>query len=257
LDAGKSILDHWKGEAEDVAESLKLRELPIRVMVDRYTPEPCLPRRGEDASVSVERDPFEYRGTGGVLRDLSSEYGDEDMLLVVNGTVVLRDPLRALLQELAEGGADVNLVSHSDGTPSSLVLLRCKTLRELSPDGFVDFKEQGLPSIAEKHFVRVVRRERASGFPVRNVSDYIRVLASHHREEGKGPEVNDAFREEWSAGFAIAEQEARVASSAKLHDSVVLAGGVVEEDAILVRSLVCSKGFVVQGQKVVDQLVTR
>ena len=177
------------------------------------------------------------------------------MLLVGSGAQVLREPLRALLYELCEAGADVNLVAHADGAPSSLMLLRCKTLRRLSPVGFVDFKEQGLPCIAQKHRVGVIRKYRNSSLCIRHVSDYVRALMLHHREK-RGAEARSVFREEWSAGFAITEPGSRVAPRARLHDAVVLGGGVVEDDAILVRSVVCPKGMVPRGRRVLDQLVT-
>src|SRR5262249_42748258 len=45
LESGLTVLDHWKQEADGVAKSLKMTKLPIRVIVDRHVPEPCLPRR--------------------------------------------------------------------------------------------------------------------------------------------------------------------------------------------------------------------
>jgi NDP-sugar pyrophosphorylase family protein len=59
--------------------------------------------------------------------------------------------------------------------------------------------------------------------------------------------------EDWKSAFAIVEPGAMVSSSARIHDSVVLAGGVVESGAVVVRSLVA--GTVRRDRKVVDLCV--
>ncbi len=76
----------------------------------------------------VERDLSEYRGTGGVLRDLAADYDDDDLVLVCNAAQVLLDPLVALATALNRKSGDFTLVSHNDGTPSGVMLARCETL---------------------------------------------------------------------------------------------------------------------------------
>ena len=96
------------------------------------------------ANFAVERDLSEYRGTGGVLRDLTAEYDDDDLILVANAAQVLLEPLPIIAAELYGKKADVAVVAHEDGTPSGLMLIRCKALRQIAATGFVDMKGQAL-----------------------------------------------------------------------------------------------------------------
>src|SRR5437016_5528312 len=84
---------------------------------------------------SVGCDLSEYRGTGGVLRELGADFADDDLLLVANAAQVLLDPLIAVATALDRKEGDFTLVSHSDGTPSGVMLLSCKTLRMIPETG--------------------------------------------------------------------------------------------------------------------------
>ena len=53
--------------------------------------------------------------------------------------------------------------------------------RLITPTGFVDMKEQVLPLIASRYDVRVIRRRRPTGLPLRTLEDYIQSLRFHHR----------------------------------------------------------------------------
>ena len=130
-------MDHWLGNAQEVAQLAGLASLPVRVVVSDETDAPhvngSLAKFARSrAAYSVERDLSEYRGTGGVLRDLAGEYGDDDLLLVCNAAQVLMEPLTVIARALAHKGADVALVAHDDGTPTGAMLLSVKTLRLIS-----------------------------------------------------------------------------------------------------------------------------
>ena len=88
------------------------------------------------------------------------------------------------------------------------------------------------------------------------VQDYLSVLRHDHRRR-RGEAVSpDAFNEDWHSEFTIAEPGATVAPTARLFDSVVLKGGTIGEDALLVRTIVCPGGVVKAGERMIDQLVT-
>ena len=55
--------------------------------------------------------------------------------------------------------------------------------------------------------------------------------------------------------FAMAEPGAQVDPKARVHDSVILDGGIVESGAVVVRSLVCAGGVVRKDHKTVDQII--
>jgi hypothetical protein len=254
VDEKGTLLDFWRDQAGSVAQARGLRRLPVRVMVDRDALEPRVPVAQEHTIVSVERDPFDYRGTGGVLKDLSRDYADEDYILVANAAQLLMEELPVLVEALAERQADVSMIAHRDGVPAGLMLIRCAALRGIASAGFVDLKEQALPAIARSQRVDVVERQTPSGLPVRNLPDYVQALRRHYQRRQGRLEV-EAFEEDWESTFSLVESGAMVASTARVHDSVVLKGAVVEAGAVVVRSVVGQSGFVSKGRMVVEEVV--
>jgi NDP-sugar pyrophosphorylase family protein len=150
----------------------------------------------------------------------------------------------------------VAVISHDDGTPSGIMLVTRKTLRMLPSTGFVDMKEQGLPLIAGKYEVRVVKRRRPTGLPVRSLEGYIQALHYYHRRRSGTPAAADPLAEDWSPSFSLIEPGATVDPTARIHDSVVLAGAIVEPGAVLVRSVACPGTIVRRDRTAVDRLVT-
>lgn len=257
LDASTSILNFWLAQAADVARLAGLEQLPVRVMVNQNSPEPRSADSRFLGAWRVERDLSEYRGTGGVLRDIAKDYQDEDLILVANAAQILLDPLPVIVNALERKRGDVSVISHEDGTPSGIQLVACKTLRLLAATGFVDMKEQGLPLIAGKFDVRVVKRRRPTGLPVRSLDGYIHALHYYHRRRCGKPTITDPLAEDWSPAFSLIESGATVDPQARIHDSVVLAGGTVESGAVLVRSLVCPGATVRRDRNAVDQILAK
>jgi len=255
VESGLSLLERWRDEAGRLALGNGLRRLAMRVMVDRDAAEPKVPVAHEHTIVSVERDPFEYRGTGGVLKDLSSDYADDDYILVASAAQILLEDLTAMATALGECESDVSLLAPHDGAPAGLMLIRCAALRGISESGFVDLKEQALPAIGRTHRVEVVPWETSSALPVRNLTDYISALRSHHLSRKGQVEVNP-YAEDWESAFSLVEAGANVAGDACVHDSVVLKDAKVEAGAVVVRSVVGPHGVVRKGQMVVEALVS-
>jgi NDP-sugar pyrophosphorylase family protein len=260
VDSGRSLLAEWFGEAVRLAALPEVERLTVEVLVDRVSPLPtsngfaaALPASGLD-EFRVERDPADYRGTGGVLRDLSLRYQDDDYLLVATGAQVLDGPLEEHLAALAARNADVAIVGHDDGTPAGLFLVRCECLRAISELGFVDLKEQALPQMAREHQVEVVRLPPV-GTPLRTPADYLRAIRKYHLRKRSDQRPRNPFAEDWRPAFSIIEDGADVDPSAQVHDSVVLKGARVGRDAVVVRSLVGPKGTVPRGQRVIDRFV--
>lgn len=254
LDESGTILNHWLGHAQDLARYAGLARLPVRVTMDRGSIEPVSASPRFAGDWVVERDMSEYRGTGGILRDLAEQYADDDYLLVANAAQVLLDPLPALAVALDRRRCDVSLVAHRDGTPSGLMLVRCGALRLIKPIGFIDMKEQALPEIAAVHDVRAVPTRRPTGLPIRSLDDYLNALRLLHGKRNEPTPFDDALAENWQKRFAIVESGASVGDRAYVHDSVVLKGARVEDGAAVVRSLVCPGATVRSGQQIVDGL---
>ncbi|CAA9430089.1 MAG: N-acetylmannosaminyltransferase [uncultured Phycisphaerae bacterium] len=256
LDASGSILNFWLAQGVEVAAMAGLEKLPVRVLVNHASREPTSASDHYFGTFRVERDLSEYRGTAGVLRDVAADYADDDFILVANACQILLDPLTAITTALARQGGDVNLVAHDDGTPSGVQLLACKTVRQVGAAGYHDMKEQALPGIAARFDVRVMRRRRPTGLPIRTLEDYLQALRLYHRRRAGKPIVTDPLAEDWAPAFSLIEPGATVAGAARVHDSVVLAGATVEAGSVLVRSLVCGEATVRGDRTVVDQYVT-
>ncbi len=221
----ESIVSRWLEQAADVARTAGLDTLPVRVVIDRLSRLPVVePLRYEYGAVCVQRDPADFRGTGGVLADLAGEWADEDLILVVNAQQVLLEPLGELTEALHRTRGDVSLVVHGDGTPSGVMLLACGALRQVPTTGFVDLKEQGLPQIARRFDVTVLRRQHPTGLPVRSAGEYVAALRQYHLSRAGRHAVNDPLAEDWRPAFAIVEEGADVDPLARVHDSVVLRG---------------------------------
>ena len=262
---GKTVLARWLEEAAIVAQMLGMDHLPVRLLLDQEAPEPRSAATGEappsarngveGKSVSdyyrLERDTAEYRGTGGLLANIAEEYDDDDTILVGNAAQVLLDPLSALFTSLRKTRGVVSLIGHRDGEPSGLMLITCRALRLIPSVGFVDMKEQALPIIASSYDVRVVQCRRPTGLSIRTLSDYIAALRALHQPVRAT--ATDPWAEDWKSTFAIVEPGAAVSPSARIHDSVVLAGASVEAGAVVVRSVI--EGTVRRDRKAVDQCV--
>lgn len=256
LDENGSLLNFWLGQCGEVAKIAGLEKLPIRVLVNHAAREPVSASDKYMGLFRVEKDLSEYRGTGGVVRDVTAEYGEDDFVLVANACQILLDPLSAITLALARQGGDLNLVAHDDGTPSGVQLLSCKTVRHIGEAGYHDMKEQTLPGIAAKFDVKVMRHRRPTGLPIRTLEDYMMGLRLYHRRKAGKPLVTDPLAEDWAPSFSLVEQGAKVSSTARIHDSVVLAGATVESNAVVVRSLVCGDATVRTEKTLVDQYVT-
>ena len=255
LDENGSVLNHWLNHAAELARAAGLEKLPVRVMVDRSSPEPISAAVKFYGTFRVERDQSEYRGTGGVLGDLAEQYDDDDLILIANAAQLLLDPLVSLANTLDSRHGDVGVVSHRDGTPSGIMLVRCKTLRLVPKTGFIDMKEQAMPLIAGRYAVEVCHRRRPTGLPIRSVQDYVTAMRLYHMRRAGKPTLTDPLAEDWKPSFGIVEEGAVVDRTARVHDSVVLRGGVVEAGAVLVRTIVCPSGLVRKDRTLVDEFV--
>lgn len=250
----KTLLGLWQGQVKQLVIHLGLERLPMRLMLDREAMEPAAAVPVDGVVLSVERDPYSFRGTGGVLRDLGAAYADDDYLLVANAGQLLCEPLSNLTEELLHCASDVAVVSHTDGTPSGLMLVRCGALRDIPAAGFSDMKEQALPLIARSHRVEVVQKQTATGLTIRNVQDYIGALRRHHHRLAGNVEESGAWAEDWRPTFQIVEEGAS-AEGARIHDSVILRGARVYSGAVVVRSVVCGGAMVQPGGMVAEDIV--
>lgn len=253
---GRTLLQYWQTQTAALARVAGLKRLEVRIMVDRDAREPVASAAQEGVVLSVERDPKDFRGTAGVLKDLSKGYAADDYILVANAHQLLLQDLPRLAIKVADKDGDVTVTSHEDGSVSSLMLIRCGALEKIGETGFVDMKEQGLPLIAKQYHVEVVPLRLPSGMPVRTPMDYINALRRHHRRTAAaGEQQLNPWTEDWAPTFSIIEEGATIGAKARVHDSVVLKGARVEPGAVVVRSVVCPGAIVGRGMLVAEDLV--
>jgi hypothetical protein len=252
---GRRLLDCWLDEIQQLVDADDVHGLPVRVLTNLHAHAMGPMPADNGVQVRVETDPAELRGTAGLLRDAAEDYPDDAYVLMANAAQLIARPLAQAVNELAETGADVAFFADDAGQPGALMLIRCGCLRAIPAVGFVDFKEQALPTIARHHRVSVVRSGRATSLPIRTPVDYINALRWHHNGRALN-RSGDAFAEDWAPLFWIREIGADVHASARLHDSVVLSGGSVQRGAVLVRSVVCPGGVVPARATLVDAVVT-
>ncbi|QDU34536.1 hypothetical protein KS4_26060 [Poriferisphaera corsica] len=203
-------------------------------------------------AIQFDFDPNEFRGTGGILRDISEEYDDEDLLLIMNASQIMVGSVKDLISEMIVANSDVVIASQKDDTPLDVILIRAKVLKDINKVGFVDFKEQALPKIVLKRDVKVHRSDCLRTYPVRTLNNYIDAIKLLNGHIVTGTKLND---EDWMPLFSIIESGANVHSTAQIHDSVILRGANVSEHAVIVRSLITSTGIVKPKQSVVDTII--
>jgi UDP-N-acetylglucosamine transferase subunit ALG13 len=255
IDSNRSLLTYWRDETAKLADSWDCRNLAMRVLLDQASATPTLPAGVPGIEVSVERDRAEFRGTGGVLRDVCSGYDDDAWVLVANAAQVHFEPLHEAADRLAEAGGEVNVVNESDGIPNGLILLKCGVLRAVSEVGFHDMKEQVVPTMAGRRQVKVVCSSGSTSSPIHSLKDYIATLRRYHSRREDWGRHSGSFEERWQPRFSIREQGAVVAPSAVIRDSVVLEGAAVERGSVIVRSVVGRGAHVAAGQVLIDQIV--
>ena len=256
IDNDQTVLSLWQQQVEALAAAMGLERLPLRIVIDQNGREPSVPSPEKHVTLTVERDAKDFRGTGGLLRDLAISYGPDDLLLIANAAQILIEPLPELASALFNAGGSVSFIGHRDGTPCGLFLVRAGVLKTIRDVGFLDFKEQVLPKLpVEGHSVCHVMRETATAHPIRTLDGYLAGVRACARVRAGLPRETDPFSEDWSATFAVAEPGVTVDSSATIHDSVILRGATVERGAVVVRSVVGPGATVRTGEIVADRAV--
>ena len=208
---------------------------PMGVLIDRHSPRPASMPTGDAA---VFPDDVAFLGTGGVLRAAARTL--EGLILVATGGSLLTEPLSEVVQNLLALEADVALYAERDGTPTGIMLVSAEALRAIPGGGYLDFKEQCLPTIASSHRVRVAHAGGGRAcLPIRDREQYLEAVMHAHG----------------GVAFAIVEQGAEVSATARLRDAVVLGGSRVGSNAIVARSVLGPGAVVASGQVLTDQSI--
>jgi UDP-N-acetylglucosamine transferase subunit ALG13 len=255
VDDRRSMLCYWRDEVTRLATSWDVAHIALRVLLDQESATPVLPPFVPGMTLTIERDESDFRGTGGVLHDVCTGYPDDAWVLVTSAAQILFQPLAEIADRMARAGGDVNVMNDEEGIPNGLMLLRCGMLRQIPEVGYHDMKEQVVPAISGRRSVKVVSGRGIASRPIHSLADYIESLRRFHGGPSRA-EDDDTFGERWKSQFGIREQGSVVASSAVVHDSVILEGAVVDADAVVVRSVVGRGTRVGPGEVVVATVVS-
>jgi hypothetical protein len=251
IDKERTLLAQWVEESAALAEAWGVGCLPLRILLEHTSAMPTVPAIPERIALSLEHDPTEFRGTAGVLRDACAGYADEEWVVVANAGQVLFAPLVRLATCLASLEGEVAMAAHADGTPVTLMLLRCACLRHLPRIGYVDMKEQALPVIGQQYPIKVASYGELVCRGVRTRESYITALQAVHRRSQQGP-----LGEAWRSDFEICQAGATLGPGVRLHNAVVLRGATVGREAVLVRSVAFPGAVVPAGTVVTDRLIS-
>ena len=259
--AGRPILDlpiarghtlgaEWLRRMADLRLELNRPDLPLIITANSMAGNPQ--SVAGSAGVTVRLDSQEPRGSGGALRDLALEYDRNACFLVASGHSLPRSSLSVILERMAACDQDIVILCDTDNRPSGMFLIRCGTLVGLPARGFVDLKEQALPTLASQFKILVLRDHAAAPVAIRSLASYHAALRAYAAGQAG---VDAVPAEDWMCTFTVTEDGATVDPSANLHDAVVLSGGRVGANANVVRSLVGPGGAVSPGAESFDELL--
>ncbi|MCL2645702.1 MAG: hypothetical protein FWD61_01710 [Phycisphaerales bacterium] len=249
IDKKQSLLTLWHAQAAAFSDGVGAATDFLRVVVSADVPVPVsMPQ------VLVERDPAEFRGTGGVLADVCRAYDDHDWVWMANAAQIPLMPLQELLETCQHVGDDVILWTNHRNEPIGFMLVRCACLKLISDIGYVDFKEQALPLIAKRHHVGVVTCPHPIVVPVRTRSEYISALRYQHLAGKQSADSISAFAEDYRSTFCIVEEGSMVEEGCDLHDSVILRGARVAKGAMVIRSIIGRGAMISAGERVIDSV---
>ncbi len=266
---GRNILDLYTTETRSnldvwLARLEPLGAMPVRVVYGGEAPAPTTPTRDSWPGLTIEKDPEGYRGPAGLVRDLCRDYPGESTVLVGEASRFVSCDISELVREHRRKNADATVGMNSDGSPAGIFAIRRSALDLVGPVGFVDLKEQWLTKvISSGGEVRAHALRGAGAMILRNRSDLLDaarvacgvgvgapsiepVFLNHGSDDANAPSGGD------QGGFSVICTGARVASSAFIHDAIVMPGAEVGERAIVVRSVIAPGVRVENGAELID-----
>ncbi len=258
----RSNLDVWLARIET------LGRMPVRVVHGGETPAPMTPPRDAWPELTIEKDPSGFRGPGGVLRDLCVDYPGESTVLVGEASRLVSCDISELVREHRRKNADATVGMNRDGSPAGVMAVRRAALDCIGPVGFVDLKEQWLTKVIASGGAVVAHPLGGAGaMLLRTRSDLLAAARVACGRVSGAPDIEPVFLHAGGqggeggvepgvsrgpSGFSVICAGARVASSALIHDAVVMPGAEVGERAIVVRSIIAPGVRVESGAELID-----
>jgi len=215
---------------------------------------------GTPISIRTIAEPTAWRGTTGLVRDVTVDLKIEDIVIVIEAHCLPPESVRPVIDRLQPSRAGVVGISGLD-QPSGVYALRIDAVRITPPNGYMDFKEQFLPRLTENgmrlttarlsdRLVRLWDRE--------SYLEAVHVSLDGSRGKDGEPRVSNQASVSSSAaldGFCIVEPGAVVEDGAVVQDSVILAGATVGGGAIVSKTVVGQRATIAPRTVVVRQTI--
>lgn len=261
-DGERSILDNWIDHLFAIGEapSSETIGIDVRIIVDKRMDFGGNARTNGSLRVMFEVESSAYRGPAGAAKDVAAEFTDDTTVLIVEANRWLASSLRPMIVEHVQRNADITVARQADGSPAGIVAANRKALDRAGARGFVDLKEQWLPSCMRAGLDVFVHTFDGPGASlVRTHGDLLRLSRrlSTGRDELEqaltGPALTAACVtevERWSAVSSRAD----VHPTARIMSSVVMPGARVEEGAVVARSILPPGSQVRAGADVAEMI---
>ena len=206
--------------------------------------------------VRVMAEPAAWRGSAGLVRDLSREVSPEGIVVVLEAHCLPAESLEPLLQAL-DGQSDAVVGADGDAEAAGMYAFRPGAIDLIPTIGYFDLKEQLLPALSRHGGrVRLVQiTERV--IRVRDRSGYLQAVrmslgAGDRIRRSENATVSTSAR---IVGSCIIEPGVVIEDGVVIHDSVVLTGAVVQRRAVMSRSITAPFAKVPAASRVIESIV--
>ena len=210
--------------------------------------------------IATIAEPTSWRGTIGVVRDVTEDLGHDDIVIVIEAHCLPPDSIRPVVERFPPSRAGVVGISGLD-QPSGVYALRMDAVRVTPRNGYMDFKEQFLPRLNENGLRLTTARLSDRLLRLWDRASYLEAVhVSLDAGRGKDRELRMSRQASVSSsaaldGFCIIEPGAVIEDGAVVQDSVILPGATVGGGAIVSKTIVGHRANIAPRAVVVRQIV--
>ncbi len=208
------------------------------------------------SNVEIVIEKASWRGSAGLVRDLTEDLNADEVVTVVEGASLPPESLESLVRAMTPMTAAV--IGATDSyEPMGMYLFRRDVFRSIPRVGYHDMKEQLLPAINAQRGVAKLAILGTEVCRIRDRRSYLRAveLVSQRREESN----HTIYRRADGArvvGASLVSDSAHIESRALIQDSVILDGSVVGQGAVVCRSIIGPGAKVPEGTRMIDSVLT-
>ena len=247
-----SLLDSWLAV---LAGLPNLREVQVIVnseaeaesirasMSESHLQSPTVP-------VQVIAEPASWRGAAGIIRDVTTGLGPDDLVLVCEAKRLPPPSLQPLLEanfSRPNVSGVVGLCASND--PAGVYLFGSPALQLIPRIGYFDLKEQFLPAIVEAGRRIVTAPLGDSAMRINDLESYLAAVRATMLGPACGPPCASA------ASLIRSSAHASISSSASLDGCCIVEAGAVIEDGAVVHDCVVLWGATIGGGTVISRSV--